>query len=72
MEAHLVQFPDAKVGLDQLDPGFDTCNTIAVRKAIEDQVQPVLSARTNRPTRSPPPGKAPMRIVCAPISNRRH
>jgi len=49
MKAYLTQYPDAKVALDQLEyavPWFDTYNTIAVRKAMEDQVQAILSAKT--------------------------
>ena len=49
MNAYLAQYPDAKVALDQLEyavPWFDTYNTIAVRKAMEDQVQAILSAKT--------------------------
>ena len=37
------------VALDQLQyavPRFDTYNTVAVRKAIEDQVQAILSGKT--------------------------
>ena len=43
------QHPDAKVALNQLEyavPWFDTYNTVAVRKAIEDQVQAILSGKT--------------------------
>ena len=49
MKEYLQQHPDAKVALDQLEyavPWFDTYNTVAVRKAMEDQVQAVLSAKT--------------------------
>jgi sn-glycerol 3-phosphate transport system substrate-binding protein len=49
MKDYLAQHPDAKVALDQLEyavPWFDTYETIAVRKAMEDQVQAVLSAKT--------------------------
>jgi sn-glycerol 3-phosphate transport system substrate-binding protein len=48
MNAYLTEYPDAKVALDQLEyavPWFDTYNTIAVRKAMEDQVQAILSAK---------------------------
>jgi sn-glycerol 3-phosphate transport system substrate-binding protein len=37
------------VALDQIEfalPWFDTYNTIAVRKAMEDQVQTILSDKT--------------------------
>jgi sn-glycerol 3-phosphate transport system substrate-binding protein len=50
MKQYLQQYPDAKVALDQLAdavPWFDTYNTVAVRKAMEDQVQAILSAKTN-------------------------
>ena len=50
MKAYLAQYPDAKVALDQLNkhavPWFDTYDTIAVRKAMEEQVQAILSAKT--------------------------
>lgn len=48
MTQYLQQHPDAKVALDQLRyavPWFDTYNTVAVRKAMEDQVQAVLSGK---------------------------
>jgi sn-glycerol 3-phosphate transport system substrate-binding protein len=48
MKGYLEQHPDAKVALDQLAyavPWFDTYNTVAVRKAIEDQVQAILSGK---------------------------
>ena len=38
-----------KIALDQLKyavPWFDTFNTVAVRKAMEDQVQAILSGKT--------------------------
>ena len=46
MKQYLQEHPDAKVALDQLVyavPWFDTYNTVAVRKAMEDQVQAILS-----------------------------
>jgi sn-glycerol 3-phosphate transport system substrate-binding protein len=46
MKTFLDQNPDAKVALDQLayaGPWFSTYNTVGVRKALEDQVQAVLS-----------------------------
>jgi len=49
MAQYMQQHPDAKVALDQLAyavPWFDTFNTVAVRKAMEDQVQAVLSGKT--------------------------
>jgi sn-glycerol 3-phosphate transport system substrate-binding protein len=49
MKDYLAQHPDAKVALDQLQyaqPWFATYATVAVRKAMEDQVQSVLSGRT--------------------------
>jgi sn-glycerol 3-phosphate transport system substrate-binding protein len=48
MKQYLAKYPDAKVALDQLRfavPWFDTYNTVAVRKAMEDQVQAVLSGK---------------------------
>jgi len=50
MKQYLQDHPDAKVALDQLVhavPWFDTYNTVAVRKAMEDQVQAILSGKTN-------------------------
>jgi sn-glycerol 3-phosphate transport system substrate-binding protein len=50
MKKCLDDHPDAKVALDQLQyavPWFDTFNTVAVRKAMEDPVQAILSAKTN-------------------------
>jgi sn-glycerol 3-phosphate transport system substrate-binding protein len=50
MKKYLQEHPDAKVALDQLVhavPWFDTYNTVAVRKAMEDQVQAVLSGKTS-------------------------
>ena len=49
MQSYLNEHPDAKVALDQLQyaqPWFATYATVAVRKAMEDQVQSVLSGRT--------------------------
>jgi sn-glycerol 3-phosphate transport system substrate-binding protein len=49
MKEYLQQHPDAKVALDQLEyavPWFDTYNTVAVRKSIEDQAQAILSGKT--------------------------
>ncbi len=49
MKAYLAENPNAKVALDQLQyaqPWFATYATVAVRKAMEDQVQAVLSGRT--------------------------
>ena len=46
MKDYLQQHPDAKVALDQPQyavPWFETYNPVAVRKAIEDQVQAILS-----------------------------
>jgi len=49
MKAYLAEHPSAAVALKQLKyaaPWFDTFETVAVRKAIENQVQAVLSGRT--------------------------
>ena len=49
MQSYLQEHQDAKVALDQLQyaqPWFATYATVAVRKAMEDQVQAVLSGRT--------------------------
>ena len=48
MQSYLAEHPDAKVALNQLQyaqPWFATYATVAVRKAMEDQVQAVLSGR---------------------------
>ena len=50
MAKYLAEHPDAKVALDQLKfavPWFDTFNTVAVCKAMEDHVQAILSAKTS-------------------------
>jgi sn-glycerol 3-phosphate transport system substrate-binding protein len=50
MQKFIADHPDAKIALDQLKyaaPWFDTFNTVAVRKAMEDQVQAIFSAKTN-------------------------
>jgi sn-glycerol 3-phosphate transport system substrate-binding protein len=49
MKKYLADHADAKVALDQLEyavPWFDTYNTVAVRKAMEDPVQAILSGKT--------------------------
>lgn len=49
MKQYLTDHADAKVALDQLEyavPWFDTFNTVAVRKAMEDQVQAIFSGKT--------------------------
>jgi sn-glycerol 3-phosphate transport system substrate-binding protein len=48
MQKFMTEHPDAKIALDQLKfavPWFDTFNTVAVRKAMEDQVQAILSGK---------------------------
>jgi sn-glycerol 3-phosphate transport system substrate-binding protein len=48
MKAYMNEHPDAKVALDQLAYArgwFSTYNTVAVRKALEDGVQAVLSGK---------------------------
>ena len=48
MKEFLEKNPDAKVALDQLayaKPWFATYNTVAVRRALEDEVQAVMSGR---------------------------
>jgi sn-glycerol 3-phosphate transport system substrate-binding protein len=52
MKAYMAKNPDAKVAIDQLayaQPWFATYDTVAVRKALEDQVQAVLSGRISAP-----------------------
>ena len=49
MKQFLTDHPDAKIALDQLKfavPWFDTFNTVAMRKAMEDQVEAILSGKT--------------------------
>jgi sn-glycerol 3-phosphate transport system substrate-binding protein len=49
MKSYMAEHPDAKVALDQLQYArgwFDTYDTVAVRKALEDGVQAVLSGKT--------------------------
>jgi sn-glycerol 3-phosphate transport system substrate-binding protein len=48
MKQYMAKYPDAKVALDQLAYArgwFSTYNTVAVRKALEDGVQAVLSGK---------------------------
>lgn len=48
MQKFMADHPDAKIALDQLKfavPWFDTFNTVAVRKAMEDQVQAIFSGK---------------------------
>ena len=48
MKEYMAKYPDAKVALDQLAYArgwFATYNTVAVRKALEDGVQAVLSGK---------------------------
>ena len=48
MKEFLAKNPDAKTAVDQLDyakPWFATYKTVAVRKAIEDELQAVLSGK---------------------------
>lgn len=52
MQTYLAANPDAKVAVDQLayaQPWFATFNTVGVRKALEDQVQAVLSGKIKAP-----------------------
>jgi sn-glycerol 3-phosphate transport system substrate-binding protein len=48
MEAFLAKNPDAKIAIDQLTyakPWFATYKTVAVRKAMEDELQAVLAGK---------------------------
>ena len=50
MKDYIAKNPDAKVALNQLQfarPWFATYNTVAVRKAMEDQVQAMLSGKVS-------------------------
>ena len=52
MKDYITKNPDAKVAVDQLvyaTPWFSTFNTVGVRKALEDQVQAVLSGKIKAP-----------------------
>jgi sn-glycerol 3-phosphate transport system substrate-binding protein len=49
MKEYMAKYPDAKVALEQLKYArgwFATYDTVAVRKALEDGVQAVLSGKT--------------------------
>jgi sn-glycerol 3-phosphate transport system substrate-binding protein len=50
MKTYMADHPDAKVALDQLNVAgrgwFDTYDTVAVRKALEDGVQAILAGKT--------------------------
>ena len=73
MRKYLQQHPDAKVALNQLEyavPWFDTYNTVAVRKAIEDQVQAIYRARRHRPMLFSRPRRMPL-SCCARMQKRR-
>ncbi len=62
MKAFLDKNPDAKIAVDQLanaKPWFATYRTVPVRKAIEDELQAVLSASASPRRRSPPPRRPP-------------
>jgi len=48
MKTFIAENPDAKVALDQLQYAqswFATYNTVAVRKALEDEVQAVIAGK---------------------------
>jgi len=50
MQKFIADHLDAKIALDQWNyaaPWFDTFNTVAERNAMEDEVQAILSAKTN-------------------------
>ena len=52
MKDYIAKNPEAKVAVDQLafaQPWFATFNTVGVRKALEDQVQAVLSGKIKAP-----------------------
>ena len=51
MKEYLAKAPEAKIALEQLEyakPWFATYKTLAVRKAIEDEMQAVLSGKEQR------------------------
>ena len=52
MKEFIARNPDAKVALDQLPyakPWFATYQTVAVRKALEDEVQLMLNGKKKAP-----------------------
>jgi sn-glycerol 3-phosphate transport system substrate-binding protein len=52
MKEFLAKNPDAKVAIDQLQyaqPWFATYQTVAVRKALEDEMQAVLNGKKKAP-----------------------
>ena len=52
MKDFMAKNPDAKVALDQLPyakPWFATYQTVAVRKALEDEIQAVLNGKKKAP-----------------------
>jgi len=52
MKEFMAKNPDAKVALDQLPyakPWFATYQTVAVRKALEDEIQAVLNGKKKAP-----------------------
>jgi sn-glycerol 3-phosphate transport system substrate-binding protein len=64
MKEFIAKNPDAKVALDQLPyakPWFATYQTVAVRKALEDEVQAVLNGKKKAPRRSRTRRRAPTR-----------
>ena len=72
MKDYLQQHPDAKVALDQLQyavPWFDTYNTVAVRKAMEDQVQAIPSGKTT-PAEAVQTAQKNADELLRPMSNR--
>jgi sn-glycerol 3-phosphate transport system substrate-binding protein len=52
MKEFMAKYPDAKVAIEELPfakPWFATYQTVAVRKALEDQIQAVLNGKKKAP-----------------------
>jgi len=72
MKTFLSEHPDAKVALDQLQhavPWFDTFQVVAVRKAMEDQVQAILSGAA-KPAEAAAKAQRAAEALLAPYVNQ--
>jgi len=72
MRQFLADHPDAKIALDQLKfaaPWFDTFNTVAVRKAMGDQVRAIRSGKVAPAEAVAVAQRAPT-SCCAPTSSK--
>ena len=62
MKDFIAKNPDAKVALDQLPyakPWFATYQTVAVRKALEDEIQAMMNGKKKADRRSRTPRRRP-------------